>query len=482
PATPEELDPQAAQKRLIGVIEKLFRSQDQPVLLILEDTHWTGIESLAVLYHLDKIMHDMPLLILASYRDDEAPDLHIAFQHMKVLKVERFNEDSIEDLAVAMLGEQGRQQALIALLERETEGNVFFVVEVLRALAEEAGKLTDVTTMHLPTHVFTGGIDKIIQRRLGRVPAEIRPMLEIAAVGGRYLDWRILHYLIQDEGLLEEWLTIAANLAVIEIQDGSWRFSHEKLREGLLNTLPQEALPDLHQQFAEAIESVYITVNDRLASLAYHWGMAGNTEKEGIYAALAGEQVLNSGAYDEAVSFLSRALELMDENPDAELAKKQGNLMRLLGSAYTRLGNHIDARPIFLQSLEIFEGVDYRWGTAMALSDLGHVTYALEDYEASYRYFRKSIETAMSVRAQKVALAGIIGIARLMHAAGRYEWAIELVAFSLDHVAVDMQTAERAQELLKILEPLVDVATAEAAKERGRSKRLSEVVEELLPE
>src|SRR5690606_28100967 len=109
-------------------------------------------------------------------------------------------------------------------------------------------------------------------------------------------------------------------------------------------------------------------------------------------------------------------------------------------------------KAIFLDCLDIFESVDYRWGTAMVLSDLGHLTYTTEEFEDSYRYFRRSIETAMSVRAQKVALAGIIGIARLMHAAGRYEWAIELVAFALDHVAVDMQTAERAQELLQVLE------------------------------
>jgi len=478
--TPEELDPQASQKRLISVIEKLFRSHQRPILLILEDLHWSGIESLALLYRLNQIVAELPLLIVASYRDDEAPDLPSVFKDVPVLKLARLQGNEIEALAVAMLGEGGRQPEFIRLIERETEGNVFFIVEVMRALAEEAGKLDSIITMSLPTHVFTGGVEKIIQRRLSRIPDYIRPIIELAAVGGRYIDMRVLGYFVQDEKELETMLSIASNAAVLDLEGGLWRFAHEKLRESLIKSLQPTENAQLHGQFADAIENVYIYVNDKFSSLAYHWGQANNHQKEGIYAALAGEQVLNSGAYAEAVHFLTRALELSTEESDVENAKKQGTLTRQLGSAYFGLEEHDQAKQFYQGSLNIFEGVDYKWGIASALSDLGHVNYATHDYEDSYRYFRRAIQTAMSVRAQTVALAGIIGVAKLMATAQRDEWAVELVAMTLDHVAVDQQTANRAQELLTELQTKLASDVFEAARQRGQNKRLSEIVEELI--
>lgn len=477
---PEELDPQAALRRLIDLVEKMFRQQKQPVLLILEDIHWAGVESMALLARLVMAARGLPLLIVASYRDDEAPNLPKAFTNMPVLKLGRLQDDDITALTVAMLGEKGRSEGLQKLLRQETEGNVFFLVEVVRALAEEAGKLDSISSMNLPTQVFAGGIEKIIQRRLSRVPSEVRPLLGLAAVTGRYLDMRLLRYLIEDQETLERWLTICANAAVLDIQDDQWRFAHEKLREGVLADLTADEARQYHQAVAQGLESVYLLSPQTFTALAYHWGAADDAEKEGHYAALAGEQLLKSGAFEQAALALERALELMPRQPDDETAKKQANLSRQLGSAYQGLGKYQQARDLYQHSLTICEQVDYKWGIAFALSDLGHVSYAMQAYEDSYRYLRSAIETAMSVRAQKVALAGIVGVARLMHAAKRYDWAIELVAFTLDHVAVDYQTAERAKELLHELQPTVTPQVFEEAVARGQAKKLSEVVEELL--
>src|SRR5258708_18904875 len=87
--------------------------------------------------------------------------------------------------SASILGEStGRQSNLTELLARETEGNVFFVVEVLRALAEEAGQLDLIGVTTLPTRVFSSGMKTIVQRRLNRLPDWVRPLLQAAAIAG----------------------------------------------------------------------------------------------------------------------------------------------------------------------------------------------------------------------------------------------------------------------------------------------------------
>src|SRR5260370_256608 len=94
-----------------------------------------------------------------------------------------------------MMGSRGQQPEIIELLERETEGNVFFIVEVVRALAEAAGDLQLIGLATLPQHVFAGGVQTIVQRRLDKVPEKYWPLLRLAAAFGRELDLTVLYAL-----------------------------------------------------------------------------------------------------------------------------------------------------------------------------------------------------------------------------------------------------------------------------------------------
>src|SRR5262249_715909 len=162
----------------------------------------------------------------------------------------------------------GRQPELVTLLQHETEGNVFFLVEIVRALAEQAGQLDRVGEMSLPGHVSTRGMAQIIERRLSRVPADSREMLEIAAVIGREFELKLMKKLEPQNFDRERWLAICLNLAVLDIQDGVWQFTHDKLRDGLLAGIPDEKRRVLHQLVGAALEDVYLNSPDHFASAA----------------------------------------------------------------------------------------------------------------------------------------------------------------------------------------------------------------------
>lgn len=331
-----ELDPQTAQDRFLSVIESVFLKQTQPLVVILEDLQWAGSESLAVINRLGRHIAHLPLMLVATYRDDEHPTLPKALPELQLLKLHRLDSENITMLSVSMLGPVGKQPDILDLLQRETEGNVFFLVEVMRALAEGAGRLDEIGYMQLPDGVFAGGVQEVLQRRLNHISAEARPLLQLAAVAGRQLDLNVLQAARQDVHL-ENWLNYCADAAVLDVQERQWRFAHDKLREHVLADLSPEQKQPLHAHIAQTIEKVYPDSPDQEAILAYHYGAAGHLEKEAYYTSRAGQQILKNGAYQEAVKFLERAIELHRQLTGAPL--QEALLLRQLGIAYFGLGN-----------------------------------------------------------------------------------------------------------------------------------------------
>jgi predicted ATPase len=311
------LDPQAAQVRLFKVVGEVLCRQcaSQPVAMILEDMQWIDSNSLALLEWLVPLAFESSLLLIGNYRDEERPHLPDDLPGMQVLKLERLSEGGIAELSESMVGAVGRQQQVVDLLQRETEGNPFFLVETVRALAEEAGQLDRIVAMALPEEVFAGGVQEVVRRRLNRVPEHARPLLSLAAVAGRALDLEVLRMAAPNADL-SAWLTVCADVAVLHVQGGRWRFAHDKLREGVLEGLSEGTRPGLHQRVAGAIERAYPDRSKQVVALAHHWSVAGDAAKELHYAALAGQQALQNSANEEAVQHLSRAIELLQPLPE----------------------------------------------------------------------------------------------------------------------------------------------------------------------
>ena len=304
---PPELSGQAAQQRLALTLIALLQRQTQPVLLLLEDLQWAH-ESLVPFKQMLRIIEQLPrVIVLATYRNDERPHLPEELRGVQVLTLDRLNKDNIEELSQAILGEQANTPQIVSLLAQETEGNTFFIVEVMRALAEEAGQLDKIGNMTLPTGVFTAGMQRLLQRRLQKVSATDQGLLHLAAISGRQLDLPVLQRLAPYEDV-EDWIQRTAETAVLTVRDNQWRFAHDKLREGVLDTLTEVEAVDLHAQVAQAIEQVYPDDINQAAILVHHWHKAGNQAKERQYAQLAGEHAQQRYANNEAIEYLTRAL------------------------------------------------------------------------------------------------------------------------------------------------------------------------------
>lgn len=182
---------EAAERRLVLAIVHVIHLQKKPLVLLLEDLQWAQ-ESLAPLKQLMWIVENLPVLIVANFRADEAPDLPEQLHGMKHIHLEPLSKANIAELSQSMLGNAGHQTEVVDLLYRETDGNVLFVIEVMRVLAENAGGLEAIGERTLPAHVLAGGVQTIVQQRLAQVAPDYYALLKVAAVIGPRLDLAVL--------------------------------------------------------------------------------------------------------------------------------------------------------------------------------------------------------------------------------------------------------------------------------------------------
>jgi tetratricopeptide (TPR) repeat protein/tRNA A-37 threonylcarbamoyl transferase component Bud32 len=305
-----DLEDQSGRKRLFETVASVFRQQKQPIVLLLEDLQWS-IESLDLLKYLAPLTNELPLLILGNYRDDEAPDLPQQLPNSQSMKLERLNDKGIRELSISMLGESPQTPALLDFLKKETEGNVFFLVEVVRALAEDAGGLSDIGKRTLPAQVFAGGVRQVVQRRLSMVAPDVRDLLEIAAVVGRYPDMALLAAM-SPQTKMEEWLTTVAAVAILEPIEEEWRFSHDKLREGLLQSIPTEKRESLHAQIADHLQKLHAdNIDDYAMQIAEHYEQAKLYGRAANWHARAGIHTQLSFAPELAINHYSKVLRLI---------------------------------------------------------------------------------------------------------------------------------------------------------------------------
>lgn len=328
-----DLEPGAQQQRLLTTIEAIFRRQASPLVLLLEDLQWAE-ESLLVLHQLFRLTRELPIMIVGTYREDEAPHLPDQFPGAQLLRLERFTQTEIAAIVASMLGTRlVPYDSLIDMLERETEGNPLFIIEVIRALANDYGTLEDIGVKTMPAFFFADGIRTIIEKRLGNLPEDVYQFLQLAAVAGRAIDPFLLSHLTSDVDRKLQQCTTA-----LEVSHNQWRFSHDKFREYLLDTLDADARQWLNERIAEAVEMAYPGDASYSFALAQHWSAAGNEENTLRYAVQAAYRAFAASNFSGTINHCRQALGI-DFIPPATA----NQLFLLIARAYEYLGKFEEA-------------------------------------------------------------------------------------------------------------------------------------------
>ncbi len=363
-------DSEEARFRLFDSVTSLLlaAARDRPLVIVLDDLHWADEPSLLLLRFATRELASSGLLILGTYRDVELGRHHplarvlgeisgvegsarIPLRGLGIGAVERYIEMTAGAPAPPGLAEAVQQQ---------TDGNPFFVGEVVRLLASE-GRLTaggDVADLQIPQ-----GVREVVGRRLDRLSEETNQALRVAAVIGREFEEDVV---LQVADLSPEQLMRAAPEAIAErlvtdLGDGRYSFAHALVRDTLYEELTPAKRSALHERAGRAIERICgENVDERLGELAHHFLEAaprGDLAKAIDYAQRAGAQDMEQLAYEDAVDVYGRALEVLDlmDEPDEALRCR---LLLNLGGAEAKSARVADARAAFERAAESARRLD----------------------------------------------------------------------------------------------------------------------------
>ncbi len=421
PAAP--LEPDQASKRLLSAIMSLFSNQRQPIVVALEDLHNARSENLAVLEQLTQIAATLPLLIVGGYRTDQQAELPPLLRKLPTLTLERFTQPEVAALAELMLGEVAQGQTLPAFLQQETEGNPLFIVEVVRALADSAGKLSAIDIRALPKNLQVEGIQRLLQNRLAQLPADASALLQSAALIGRTVDPKLMRVLAPTL-TLENWLFTCSEAAVLEIRDEQWQFSHDKLRQEVLRGLPDDQRPVRNRQAAQAIETAYPDAPDRAPLLMSLWAAAGDPQKERRYAMLAGEQAYQASAAQDALTYLQRAQTLLagDNSPEAQV--QHVTVLINLAKTQMYLNEYAEAVKLAEESLSLPVTATNPALHAETLWILGYSSVYQGDPTKGTTLLEQSLALYHEIGNQRGTSEVLRGLARINSAQGNYPAAI----------------------------------------------------------
>jgi class 3 adenylate cyclase len=357
---PRSSDVEAERHLLFGAVVDLLRraSAQAPLILALDDLHWADGATVQLLRHVVGASVALPMLVVATYRGSDIDSTHpladlLAALHREdgVLRISLHGLDDkdllrmMERAAGHEMDDQGRR--LRDELLAETDGNPFFVIEVLRHLAETAAieRRPDgrwVTNVDVRAHGLPVSVREVVGRRVTALGPLSERVLSVAAVIGRDFDLPLVREASGTESdVLLDVIDGATNAALVrenpERPDG-YTFVHALIQRSLYDALSPARRRREHERVAEALEALP-GWEQRIGELARHWNEAvqpTSSAKAFEYAFAAGDDARRRLAPDEAVRWFTQALDLaaQTETPDvarADALLRLGEAQRLAG-------------------------------------------------------------------------------------------------------------------------------------------------------
>ncbi len=467
---------ESARRAIIDALTALFTvaSESAPLVLVLEDWHWSDEASADVVRELAEVGASYPMLIVVTFR----PGYGVDADGLRARTSIQLSPLAVGDTAAmisALLDADDVPGEVAGALHDRSGGNPFYLEELCRSL-RETGMLRGVAgraelsaeqeQRHIP-----GTIQGVIRSRLDRLPPEAKEVVRAAAVLGRDFTRPLLEAMGLERYELSRLLPTLTTLGIVQrvrvVPEHCFRFSHVLIHDVAYDTLLPQQLAALHQRAARAIAAVYAgRLDEHAARLAWHFRNCEEWLDAARYGRLGAQRSVALGEHVDALEILRAVEEWLSHAPEEKAREemlanvlldqericetlgyqdRQGEILeRLLGvscvsadpvllaEVHRRKGDRLTllrdfegARSALHTSLDLVRQGGDMVAEAMVLRSLGFVGWHSGELALALEYLDRALEIERARDDHRAIVVSLSARAQVLKALGRAHEAMD---------------------------------------------------------
>ncbi|MFT5694219.1 MAG: class 3 adenylate cyclase/tetratricopeptide (TPR) repeat protein [Myxococcota bacterium] len=435
---PLPLDPDARQRRLLGIITRLLhaKNRQESSVFLLEDLHWLDSSSELFLEKLVESIAGTQTMLLINFRPDyHAPWMNRSYYQQ--LPLMPLDEESASKFLSHLLGDHPSLRDLPQAIHERCDGNPFFIEEVVQSLVDAGNLLGTRETYRLVTPVehisVPQTVHSVLDARIDQLSDAEKHVLQAAAiVGSRFSEALLLRILAINEVDLATALQTLTRLEFIYecalYPSAEFAFVHPLTQEVAYRCQLKEGRTRIHAQVAHALEEMYPDKHDELSGLlAHHCEEAGQTMRAAHWHQRAAEWIGLRNVAD-AYCHWRIVLALIGDTADTKERIQFGLTARiwLLQLAW-RLGfSKGEATRIYNRGIELAQLAESE--PARIVLTLSYAVFrgVIGDYDGHRRYAQQAMQLSDELGAAGLSRASRLSMLTALLYQGRLIEALEV--------------------------------------------------------
>ncbi len=433
-------------------------AEKDPVLFFIDDLQWIDGASAQLLHHLTRHIRYNRVLILGAYRPEELKvdedfPLESVLDRMKEEKL--FEEIELKRLPFKdsslmikkILKSEALPQSFLLMLYRETEGNPYYITEILNSMVEE-GIIDPYSYDWNPEETLTDvivppSIKDITSRRIERLSQKEKKVLMYASVIGTEFDFQVLENSMRLDVIeLLDIIDELENRGLIHekesVEEEVFRFNHVQIRLTMYSSLGKSRKRVLHNQIGKAIEEVYQdNIEEYVFALGRHFYEGKNYDRAYDYSLKAAEKALGSFAIENAIEHFQKARDSLKYIEVEDKEQKEIELLEQIGHLAYDVSDWDAARNAFNTLLELSKKRDNRELEAESLRMLANILRDIQKYSESESYYQQSLKISEDIGYAE-------GIADSHKGLGYIHWREGMFKEAVEHYGTAVKVAQES--------------------------------------
>ena len=411
------------------------KAEEVPLLILIEDAQWADDLSLQLAAYIARNLRTSPFLLALVHRPLPFPpslpwrqiwDL----EHHTSLLLGELTPEATQAIVQDRLGGVRVPTDLATLIFDRTQGHPFFTEELVHMFRDVGGialrgKNAVLNRRRIHHLRIPDTIAGVIQARIDQLDEACRLTLKVASVLGLTFSrqaLRDIHPTSPDDESLDRLLGSLERWRLIRLEEATpermYAFRHALTQQVVYESLPLSQRQQLHEAVARWYERRYADdLEPYYSLLAYHYGQAGQRDKELQYLLQAADRAHRASAMAEATALYERALGLLD--PQKEPLRRAEVLIKLAREVHL-LGEYARGEAYLEEALALYERAGDPRGVATACFEIAD-RLAVKDLEAALDRVRQGLEAVRGLQdTEELLIAGYVRIAQLERNRGRF--------------------------------------------------------------